>query len=60
MITKTQIQHSLDNLPENVSVDQVIDRLIFIEKIQKGIDDSKNGKTNTKEEAKSKLNRWIK
>ncbi len=60
MITKTQILHSLDNLPENVSIDQVIERLIFIEKIQKGIDDSKNGRTNTKEEAKNKLGRWIK
>lgn len=60
MITKTQIRHSLDNLPENVSVDQVIDRLIFIEKIQKGLQDSKEGKVNSKEEAKNKLNRWIK
>ena len=41
MITKTQIKNSLDNLPENVTVDQVIDQLIFIEKIQKGLDDSK-------------------
>lgn len=60
MITKTQIQHSLENLPENVSVDQVIDRLIYIEKIQKGLDDSKNGKIKSKEEAKNLLNKWIK
>ncbi len=60
MITKTQIKNSLDNLPENVTVDQVIDQLIFIEKIQKGLDDSKNGRINSKEEAKEKLNRWIK
>jgi hypothetical protein len=60
MITKTQIRHSLDNLPENVSVDQVIDRLIFIEKIQKGLDDSKNGKIKSKEEAKIQLKRWLK
>ena len=59
MITKTQIQHSLDNLPENVSVDQVIDRLIYIEKIQKGLDDSKNGKIKSKEDAKNLLNKWI-
>lgn len=60
MITKTQIKNSLDNLPENLSVDQVIDHLIFIEKIQKGMDDSKNGRINSKEEAKRKLSRWIK
>lgn len=60
MITKTQNKNSLDNLPENLSVDQVIDHLIFIEKIQKGMDDSKNGRINSKEEAKRKLSRWIK
>jgi len=56
MITKTQIINSLDNLPENVTVDQ----LIFIEKIQKGLDDSKNGRINSKEEAKERLSKWIK
>ena len=60
MITKTQIRNSLDNLPENVSVDQVIDRLIFIEKIQKGLDDSRNGKIKSKDEAKIQLKRWLK
>jgi len=47
----------LDNLPENVSVDQVIERLIYLEKIQKGLDDSKNGNINIREEAKLKLRR---
>ena len=60
MITKTQIKNSLENLPENVTVDQVIDQLLFIEKIQKGLDDSKNGRINSKEEAKEKLSKWIK
>ena len=60
MITKTQLINTLDNLPENITIDQVIDHLIFIEKVQKGIEDSKNGRTNSKEEARKKLNKWIK
>ena len=60
MITKTQTKNSLENLPETVTVDQVIDQLLFIEKIQKGLDDSKSGRTNSKEEAKEKLSKWIK
>jgi hypothetical protein len=60
MITKTQIINSLDNLPENVSIDQVIEHLIFIEKVQKGQIDSATGKTNSKEEAKEKLKKWLK
>jgi len=60
MITKTQIINSLDKLPENLTIDQIVDHLIFIEKVQKGMHDSANGKLNTKEEAKKKLNRWLK
>ncbi len=59
MITKTQIKNSLKNLPENISIDQMIDHLIFIEKVQKGQDDSKNERINSKEEAKKKLKKWV-
>lgn len=60
MITKTQLINTLDNLPENISIDQIIDHLIFIEKIQKGMEDSKNGRVNSKNEAKKKLSKWLK
>ena len=60
MITKTQLIDTLDKLPENLTIDQVIDHLIFVEKIQKGLDDSANGRINSKEEAKEKLKKWLK
>ena len=60
MITKTQIINSLDKLPENLTIDQIVDHLIFLEKVQKGLDDSQNGRINTKEEAKEKLGKWLK
>ncbi|MDP4845043.1 MAG: hypothetical protein NWR83_11290 [Salibacteraceae bacterium] len=60
MITKTQIISALDQLPENLTIDQLIDRLIFVEKVEKGLSDSKNGMVNTKQEAKQKLNKWLK
>lgn len=60
MITKTQLISSLEKLPENLTIDQLIDHILFIEKIQKGISDSENGRINTKEEAKQKLSKWLK
>ncbi len=60
MITKTQLISTLDNLPENLTIDQVIEHIIFVEKVQKGIADSEAGKVYTKEEAKEKLNKWLK
>lgn len=60
MLTKTQIQNAFDSLPENVSIEQVIEHLIFLDKVQKGLDDSEEGRVNTVEEAKQKLNKWLK
>ena len=60
MITKTHLLNTFEKLPENLTIDQVIDHLIFIEKVQKGINDSRNGRVNSQEEAKKKLGRWIK
>jgi len=40
MITKTQIKNTLDSLPENVTIEQVIEHLIFLDKVHQGLDDS--------------------
>jgi len=60
MLTKTQIIDSLSNLPENVTIDQVIEHLVVVDKIQQGLNDSAEGKVYTKEEAKEKLKKWLK
>jgi len=60
MITKTQLINSLDTLPEDLTIDQVIDHILFVEKVQKGMADSANDRINTKEEAKKKLSKWLK
>jgi hypothetical protein len=60
MITKTQLINSLNKLPENLTVDQEIDHIIFVEKTQKGLDDVVQRRDNTKNEARDKLKKWLK
>ena len=60
MITKTQLINTLSQLPENMTIDQVIDHLIFVDKVQKGLEDSENGRVYTHDEAKQKLGKWLK
>lgn len=60
MVTKTQIIKTLDKLPDELSIDQVIDELVYIEKVQQGLSDSENDRINSKEEAKEKLSKWLK
>jgi hypothetical protein len=40
MITKTQLIISLDVPFENLMLDQVIDDILFVEKVQKGLTES--------------------
>ncbi len=59
-ITKTPIINSLEKLSENLTIDQIVDHLIFIERVQRGLDDSEIARVNTKNEAKLKLQKWLK
>ncbi len=56
---KAAVIESISNLPEEFSIDEIIERLIIIEKIDKGRQQIKEGKVNTENEAKSKLNKWL-
>ena len=60
MITKTHLLSTFDKLPENLTIDQVIDHIIFVEKVQMSLEDSENGRDYTTEEARKKLNKWLK
>lgn len=60
MLTKTALINSLDKLPENFSIDDLVDHVILIEKVQKGLGDVTHGRVNSKNEARKKLTKWLK
>lgn len=60
MITKAQLISTLDKLPESMTIDQIVDHLVFVEKVEKGLADSANNRVHSKEEASKKLKKWLK
>lgn len=56
---KTAVIESISKLPDEFSIDEIIERLIIIEKIDKGRQQIKEGKINTEDQAKTKLNKWL-
>jgi len=60
MLTKDKIKKSIDTLPDNLTIDQVIDRMIMLDKIEQGLKDVEDGNVYTTEEVKDKLNKWLK
>ena len=56
---KSVIIESISKLPDEISIDEIVERLIVIEKIEKGRKDVLAGKINTEGQAKEKLNKWL-
>ncbi len=60
MLTRAQVFNTVENLPEQFSIDQLIDKLMFIDKVETGFKQSESGNVNTREQAKQKLSKWLK
>ena len=60
MLTKDQIRKSLDQLPNSFTIDDLIERLMFIEKVEAGLDQAKNGKIIPQNKVKELINKWSK
>lgn len=59
MITKTKLMLHLDQLPEIISIDDLIDQLILIEKIEIGNEQSQNGQVISEEELDEVTDSWF-
>jgi len=59
MITKSSLLDSIDSMPENFSVEDIIDRILLLEKIYQGELDSNEGNVLSEEEAKYRLKKWL-
>lgn len=55
LIQKKNLVETINNLPEEFSLDELIDRIILIQKVEEAQQQSKNGFKYTEEEARRKL-----
>lgn len=60
MLTKDKVSKSINNLPDSFTIDELIDQLIFIEKVEEGIKQSETGKVVSNEDIKLMIDRWSK
>ena len=60
MLTKTQLIQTIKDLPEKFSMDDLLDRIMLLQKIEIGLDQSVSGQTLTKTQTKEKLKKWLK
>ena len=56
---KETILQMIKNLPDNVSMEEIIEAIYVRKKIEKGLKDSKEGRLYSSEEAKEILKKWL-
>jgi len=60
LLTKERTYHTIEKLPESFPAEYLIDQLVFVAKVEKGLEQSQKGEINTKEQTKDKLFKWLK
>ncbi len=60
MLTKTDVIKSLQSLPRQFQAEEAIERIVLLEKIHTGLQQSVEGKVVSKEQAKKRLKKWLK
>jgi len=60
MLTKEKVLETVQALPEEFSLDELVEHLIVLEKIDQGLKQVAEGKTKTTEEAKDAMQKWLK
>lgn len=60
-MNKRKVIETLDQLPNEFTTEELIDRLLFVEKVEKGLKDVGEGRTLSLDNAKERFNaKWSK
>jgi hypothetical protein len=60
MITKEKLLQTIKDLPDTFSLDELLDRIVLLQKIEIGLEQSGSEQTKSTIEAKEHLKKWLK
>jgi predicted transcriptional regulator len=60
MLTKDKVKKTIDRLPDNFTVDQIVEELVVLNKIEEGLKDVEDGRVFTTDQVKQELKPWLK
>lgn len=59
MLDKSTVQKTIDACPDNFTIDEFIDKLIFMEKVEKGNRQSDSGEKISESELEKEMEKWF-
>ena len=60
MLTKAAVIKTITGLPDHFSIDDLVDKMILLDKIEKGIQQADNGNVISDNELDKKIDEWLK
>ena len=60
MLTKEKLNRTINSLPDKFTIDELIDKLIFTEKVEEGLLQSDEDKVFSNEDVKIMIDKWSK
>ena len=59
MLTRATVLQQIQQLPEQFSIDELMEKMLFIYKLETGLEQSKNDQTIPNEQVKAKYQKWL-
>jgi hypothetical protein len=59
MLTKKEVLLSIKDMPSSFSVEDLVDRIILLQKIETGLSQSAKKQLNTAGQGRQKLKKWL-
>ena len=59
MLTKTRLKKEIEKFPDKFTIDELIEKLIVIEKIQEGENQSEKGEVISENELDKEIEKWF-
>ena len=60
MLTKKQILKTIEDLPQNTTVEEAMERLYLLYKVERGINQAEKGDKISQKEARQRMAHWFK
>jgi hypothetical protein len=60
MITKEKLIQVINNMPEKINIDDIIEEFILLSKIEHGLDDIECGRVYSDKQVEEMMDKWLK
>ena len=60
MLNKANVLKYINELPEQFSLDELMDKILFLHKIELGLEQSNNDEISSHQQVKDRLKKWLK